>query len=171
MTAAELCERRCTIDRVNVIGLNRLARQLRDIALTASQGGAQLPISMGQLAVVEAVARHPDSTVSMISKSTGLAQSWVSKIVREMSEQGVFRYSKDPHDRRQTLVRLDPEIAHQTFEDHGRLPIDDAIVGVVPHLDAVGVRRVVELLVELDDLLVERSLADADGAARHAVAG
>lgn len=157
---------------MDVIRLNRLARQLRDIALAASQGGAELPISMGQLAVIEAVARRPDSTVSMISKSTGLAQSWVSTIVREMSAQGVVRYGKDPRDRRQTLVRLDAEIARQTFEDRGTLPVDDAVAGVVSHLDAAGVRRVMQLLVELDDLLVERSPADAaDGAAGPAVAG
>jgi DNA-binding MarR family transcriptional regulator len=150
---------------VDVIRLNRLARQLREIALKASQGGAELPISVGQLAVVEAVARNPDSTVSMISKSTGLAQSWVSKIVRELSDQGVFAHSKDPHDRRQTRVRLDPEIHRQTFEDHGVRPIDDAVADIASHLDATGVRRVTELLVELDGLLLGSQQAEVGTAA------
>jgi DNA-binding MarR family transcriptional regulator len=141
------------IRAVDVIRLNRLARQLREIALQASQGGAELPISVAQLAVVEAVARNPDSTVSMISKSTGLAQSWVSKIVRELSDQGVFAHSKNPHDRRQTRVRLDAEIRRQTFENHGARAIDDALARNAPHLDASGVRRVIELLAELDGLL------------------
>jgi DNA-binding MarR family transcriptional regulator len=146
---------------VDVIRLNRLARQLREIALKASQGGAELTISASELAVVETVARTPDSTISEISRSTGLAQSWVSTIVREMSEQGVFQHSKDPNDRRQTRVRLDPEIHRRTLEDYGTRPIDEAVAGAAPHLDGPSVQRVKTLLVELDQLLTESAEAPA----------
>ena len=152
---------------VDVIRLNRLARQLREIALKASQEGAELSISVGELAVIETVARNPDSTISEISRRTGLAQSWVSKIVRELSEDGVFHHGKDPNDRRQTRVRLDPEIQRRTVEDYGARPIDEAVADAAPHLDAAGVKRVKELLVELDRLLVQSPQAELG----HAVIG
>lgn len=147
----------CSIREVDVLQLNRLARQLREIALKASQGGADLPISVGELAILENVARHPNSTISEISRSTGLAQSRVSKVVRELSEEGVFQHSKDPNDRRQTRVQLDAKVQRQTFEDHGSRPIDEALSDAVPHLDAAGVKRVKELLAELSGLLAEKT--------------
>jgi DNA-binding MarR family transcriptional regulator len=137
---------------VDVIRLNRLARRLREIALKASQGGAELPISVGELSVVEAVARTPDSSISELSRASGLAQSWVSKIVRELSEQGVFQQTKDPDDRRQTRIRLTPEIHHRAFHEYGARPIGEAVSEAAPHLDARGVQRVKELLLELDQL-------------------
>jgi DNA-binding MarR family transcriptional regulator len=142
---------------VDVIRLNRLARRLREIALKASQGGAELPISVGELSVVEAVARTPDSAISEISRTTGLAQSWVSAIVRDLSQQGVFQQTKDPNDRRQTRVRLDPEIRRTSFEDYGTRPIDHAVMQAAPHLDASGLQRVKQLLAELDQLLADGS--------------
>jgi DNA-binding MarR family transcriptional regulator len=146
----------CSIREVDVLQLNRLARQLREIALKASQGGADLPISVGELAILENVARYPNSTISEISRSTGLAQSRVSKVVRELSEEGVFHHSKDPNDRRQTRVRLDAKVRRQTFEDYGSRPIDEALSDAVSHLDAAGVERVKELLAELSGLLEEK---------------
>jgi DNA-binding MarR family transcriptional regulator len=138
---------------VDAIRLNRLARRLREIALKASQGGAEVPLSVGELAVFEAVARTPDSTISEISRATGLAQSWVSTIVRDLSQQRVVQQTKAAEDRRQTRVRLDPEVHRLSFEDYGARPIDGAVIEVAPHLDASGVQRVTELLLELDQLL------------------
>jgi hypothetical protein len=63
-------------------------------------------------------------------------------------------------------VRLDPEIHRQTFEDHGVRPIDDAVADIASHLDATGVQRVTELLVELDGLLLGDPQSAPDSAAR-----
>jgi DNA-binding MarR family transcriptional regulator len=138
---------------VDVLRLNRLARQLREVALKASQSGEELPVSMGDLAVLESVARNPGSTISEISRSTGLAQSRISKVVQELTEHGVFECSKDPNDRRQTRVRLHPAAHQQTFEDYGRRPVDAALAEAFPSLGRAEVARATELLSELTDLL------------------
>lgn len=141
---------------MDVRRLNRLARQLREIALKASQDGEELPISVGQLAVFEDVARWPDSTISDIVRRTGLAQSRVSKVVGELAEEDVFLVGRDAKDKRQTRVSLDPKVRRQTFEEYGLRPIDGMVAKAAPHLSDAEVRRVIELLAELDALLQPR---------------
>ena len=138
---------------MDVLRLNRLARQLREIALKASQAGAELPVSVGELTVIENVARRPDSTISDISRSTGLAQSRVSKVVQDLAEKGVFQCRKDANDRRQTRVRLHPAVREQTFEEYGKRSVDRALADAFPCLDTAAVTRAVALLGELADLL------------------
>ena len=133
--------------------LIRLARQLREIALKASQGGGDLPLSIGELAIVENVARHPDSAITEIARSTGLAQSRVSRVVQELSNEGVLQLWKDPKDRRQTRVRLDPDIYRQTFEEYSSRTITQALGDATPHLTPAERERASELLAELADLL------------------
>ncbi|MFC7273491.1 MarR family winged helix-turn-helix transcriptional regulator [Paractinoplanes rhizophilus] len=151
---------------MDVFQLNRLARRLREIALRASQEGAELPISVGELAILEHVARFPGSTISEISRSTGLAQSRVSKVVRELSDDGVFQHAADPEDRRRTRVRLDPRVRHQTFDEYGSRPIDAALAAAAPHLDAAGLARVQELAAELAGLLTPQPAADQPASTR-----
>lgn len=138
---------------VEVRRLNRLSRQLREIALRASQDDEELPLSAGELVIVEHVARHPGSTISAIARETGLAQSRVSTVVRHLSDERVFVCSKDSKDRRQTLVALSPEVAVQAFEEFGSRPVDGALATVVPHLSGDQAVRVVSLLDELADLM------------------
>lgn len=138
---------------VDVFRLHRLSRQLREVALKASQGGAELPVSVGDLAVLENVARNPNSAINEISRSVGLAQSRVSKVVRELTEAGVFQCSTDPKDRRQTRVRLHPAAHRKTFEEYGKRPIEPALAAAFPYLDAASVARAEELLGELSALL------------------
>jgi DNA-binding MarR family transcriptional regulator len=138
---------------VEVRRLIRLARQLREIALKASQGGADLPLSIGELAIVENVARHPDSAITEIARSTGLAQSRVSRVVQDLSTEGVLQFWKDPRDRRQTLVRLDPEVRRQTLEDYSSRTIAEALTEATPHLSPAERERASQLLSELADLL------------------
>lgn len=154
----------CTIRQVDVLRLHRLARQLREIALKASQDGAELPISVGDLAVLEIIARNPNSAISEISRSVGLAQSRVSKVVHELTEAGVLQSGKDPNDRRQTRVRLHPTAQRQTFEEYGRRPVDAALADAFPHLDAASVARAMELLGELSDLLDKGSTSSTETA-------
>lgn len=138
---------------MDVVRLNALSRQLREIAFAASQGSGDLDISVAQLAVIETVARTPGSTVATITRTTGLAQSWVSTIVQEMAGAGVFVLAKDPDDRRRTRVSLSPDAARLTFDDRGTRSVDSGLAHTVPQLDENGVRRVVELLTELESLL------------------
>jgi DNA-binding MarR family transcriptional regulator len=138
---------------MDVLHLNRLARLLREVALRASQNGQELPISASELAVIENVARHPDSTISAISHSTGLAQSRVSTIVRDLTDEGVLEQRKLPPDRRETRVRLNPTTESQAFDEFGARPVDEALSGAAPHLSAEEVARVLLLLEELLNLL------------------
>ena len=148
---------------MDVVRLNALSRQLREIALGASRGHGDLDISVAQLAVIETVARAPGSTVATITRTTGLAQSWVSTIVREMTEAGVFVIGKDPDDRRRTRVSLSPDAARLTFDDRGTRSIDAGLAQAVPHLREQQVRRVVDLLTELESLLRPDATRAADG--------
>jgi DNA-binding MarR family transcriptional regulator len=133
---------------MDVLELNRLARLLREVALKASQNGQELPISASELAVIENVARHPDITISEISHNTGLAQSRISTIVRDLTGEGVLLQRKVPPDRRQTRVRLDPSVEAQTFDEFGARPIDAVLSGVAPHLSPDDVSNLIRLLEE-----------------------
>jgi DNA-binding MarR family transcriptional regulator len=130
-----------------------LARQLREIALKASQDGDDLPLSIGELAIVEHVARNPDSAINEIARGTGLAQSRVSRVVRELGDEGVFHLWKNPQDRRETRVRLDPNTYRQTVDDYSSRPITTALTEATPHLNKAERERVNQLLIELADLL------------------
>lgn len=134
---------------MDVLQLNRLARLLREVALRASQNGQELPISASELAVIENVARHPDVTIGEISHNTGLAQSRVSAIVRDLTAEGVLVQRKVPPDRRQTRVRLDPRAESQMFDEFGARPVDDALSGAAPHLSPEEVTRLLLLLEEV----------------------
>lgn len=138
---------------VDVRRLNRLARQLREVALRASQNNQDLPLSASELMVVEHVARHPGSTITAIARETGLAQSRVSAVVRQLADERVFDCGKDDADRRQTRVQLAPQVAVQVFEEFGSRPIGDALAAVVPHLTASDAGRVDQLLEELATLM------------------
>jgi DNA-binding MarR family transcriptional regulator len=133
--------------------LIRLARQLREIALKASQDGDDLPLSIGELAIVEHVARNPDSAITEIARGTGLAQSRVSRVVRELGGEGVFHLVKNPQDRRETRVRLDPNTYRQTVEDYSSRPISQALAEATPYLSKAERERAGKLLTELADLL------------------
>ncbi|HEX3783624.1 MAG TPA: MarR family transcriptional regulator [Pseudonocardiaceae bacterium] len=138
---------------MDVQRLNRLARQLREIALKASQDGAELPISFGELAVVESVARNPDSTITDIVRGTELAQSRVSRVVHALAADGVFITTRDPNDRRQTRVRLDPKVRKQMFEDFGSRSVSAALAETSPRLSDENIARAEQLLDELADLI------------------
>lgn len=133
--------------------LNRLSRQLREIALRASQNNKDVPLSAGELIVVEYVARHPASTITAIARDTGLAQSRVSTLVHRLADEHVFVCSKDEKDRRQTRVQLLPEVATQVFEEFGSRPIDGALTTVAPHLSTRDAKRIIVLLDELATLM------------------
>jgi len=138
---------------MDVRRLNRLARQLREVALRASQDNQDLPLSASELMIVEHVARHPGSTITAIARETGLAQSRVSTVVRQLVMEHVFDCSKDEADRRQTHVRLSPQAAVQAFEESGSRLIDDALTTVAPHLATSDADRINQLLDELATLM------------------
>jgi DNA-binding MarR family transcriptional regulator len=150
--------------KIDVIALSRLARILREVALDASQGGHDLPVTAGELTIVEAVARRPGSSIRELCEATGLAQSWVSTLTRQLADKGVVVLEVDPADRRRTMARLAPEAARRTFEQEGRRPIGEAWTRSLPHLDPRDAARVEALLAEVHAIVVARGDTSADPA-------
>ncbi|MBX9152085.1 MarR family winged helix-turn-helix transcriptional regulator [Rhodococcus qingshengii] len=138
---------------MDVVKLNQLARRLRDIALAASQSGRELPVSVSELAVLEAVARKPDMTITALSDATGYAQSRVSKLVTALAADGVVQTIGDPSDRRRTVVRLTPDAHREAFEEYGTRDVTAAIAAAATHLTPGEVDRAVRLTEELATLL------------------
>ncbi|MFT2712850.1 MarR family winged helix-turn-helix transcriptional regulator [Clavibacter sp. Sh2126] len=149
---------------IDVVALSRLARILREVALDASQGGRDLPVTGGELALIEAVARQPDSTIRRLCETTGLAQSWVSTLARQLADKGVLRLEADPADGRRTLVRLAPETARRALHEEGRRPIGDALTRALPHLDAADAAELERLLTRAHALIAPGRIRDAERA-------
>ncbi|MFT2753694.1 MarR family winged helix-turn-helix transcriptional regulator [Clavibacter sp. Sh2088] len=149
---------------IGVVALSRLARILREVALDASQGGRALPITGGELTLIEAVARQPGSTIRELCQATGLTQSWVSTLARQLSDKGVVRLEADPADRRRTRVRLDPETARRALHEEGRRPVGDALTRALPHLDASDAAELERLLARVHALVAPGCERDAGSA-------
>jgi len=149
---------------LDVVALSRLARILREVALDASQAGHDLPVTGGELALVEAVARQPGSTIRELCATTGLAQSWVSTLARQLADKGVVQLEADPADRRRTLVRLTPETARRALHEEGRRPIGDALTRALPHLDAGDAAELERLLARAHALVAPARGRDAEAA-------
>jgi len=86
--------------------LHRLARTLREVALLATENTGDDRVNAGELAVLEDIARNPGSTISDITRRTGLAQSLVSRITHGMAGGGALTIQPDSSDRRRVHVDL-----------------------------------------------------------------
>ncbi|MEZ0094908.1 MarR family winged helix-turn-helix transcriptional regulator [Streptacidiphilus sp. EB129] len=89
--------------------LYQLGRRLAEIAL-ADMGADELDLAPGEFLVLQDLTLNGRSSVSDITKRTGLAQSRVSTGVRALTTRGWTRTEADPNDGRRTLVDLTPEI-------------------------------------------------------------
>lgn len=113
--------------------LHRLARELREIALRATENTGDDRINAGELAVLEDIARHPHSAINEVTRRTGLAQSLVSRITRAMADAGAVIIEPDPSDRRKVRVSLD-EATRAAALDRADNPATEAIAAAVPTL-------------------------------------
>src|SRR5690606_20099066 len=113
--------------------LHRLARELREIALRATGNTGEDRINAGELAVMEDIARHPRSAISVITRRTGLAQSLLSRITRAMAGAGAVVIEPDPSDRRKVRVSLH-ESTRAAALDRADIPVAEAIAATLPML-------------------------------------
>lgn len=88
--------------------LHRLARDLRAIALLATENPGAARVNAGELAVLEDIVRNPGSTIAEITRRTGLAQSLVSRITRALADGGALSIAADAVDRRKVRIELAP---------------------------------------------------------------
>lgn len=132
--------------------LYRLIRQLRTLAGAATGSDSASASSPSVIAVVEDLARHPDSSITEIVGRTGLVQSMVSTAVAQLRTDGVLRTAPDPRDRRRTLVSMAPAAAAAPLPCAGRT-VDDALRDVRPELDENRRAEVVHHLERIAALL------------------
>lgn len=129
--------------------LHKLARRLREVALAASNGDDEAPVSASELAIVEDVAHHPGTSIGEITRRTGLAQSLVSRTVVALRDAGVFTTEADTMDRRKLLVSIDSHTRLGLLQERGARPVEAALVGALPGLEAEQLPRVIAMLEEL----------------------
>ncbi|WP_427174736.1 MarR family winged helix-turn-helix transcriptional regulator [Arthrobacter sp. 92] len=114
--------------------LHRLARALREIAVSATADPGEPRVSTGQLAIAEDISYHPRTSVGEIAARTGLAQSFVSRTIVRMGTAGTVRTEADPADRRRSLISINPALQANDFQSRGRRPITSAIRAAFPGL-------------------------------------
>lgn len=104
---------------------------------------------------------HPDSAINEIAERTGFPQSHVSSSVAALRDGGALVASRDPADRRRTLVRAAPDIERRAAR-LADAPVDDAVAAAIDADDP----RVVSEVVAMLEALAHRLLAPPDGDAR-----
>ncbi len=107
--------------------------------------------------IVQDVTAHPDSAIGDIAERTGLAQSFVSKTVVRLREQGVFEVSQDARDGRRTLVAVRPgSAARKQVPDTSR-SIEEGVRVVLPNVTEAQMNRILlGLSVLADEILGDR---------------
>jgi DNA-binding MarR family transcriptional regulator len=131
---------------MNAGELHHLARVLRDIAIRATSDPGELPVSPGDLAIIEDISHHRDTPLGDIAKRTGLAQSLVSKTVARMRDAGVVRTKVDTDDRRRVLIAIDPKMRKGLFRTRAARPIEPAIRGQLQHATDAELAAIVTML-------------------------
>ena len=143
---------------MNIAELHRLVRVLREIASSSTGYTGDRQMSAGMVAIVQDVTGHPDSAIGDIAERTGLAQSFVSKTVVRLREQGIFQVSQDPRDGRRTLVAVRPGSAARKQVPDTSMPIEEGVRAVFPELtDAQMNRIMLGLSVLADEILGDRT--------------
>lgn len=132
--------------------LHRLARTLREVALLATENTGDDRVNAGELAVLEDIARNPGSTISDITRRTGLAQSLVSRITRGMADVGALTIQPDSSDRRRVRVDLKPSTRMMILQRASN-NISVAVAATTPRLSASERRALEHHLAEADRLL------------------
>lgn len=115
--------------------LHRLARDLRTIALVATENTGPDRVNAGELSVLEDIARNPGATIAEITRRTGLAQSLVSRITRAMAHAGALTIDPDSNDRRKVRIDLDPD-TRAIVLDRANNSISEAIAASTPTLSS-----------------------------------
>jgi DNA-binding MarR family transcriptional regulator len=132
--------------------LFRLARLLREVALSAARDPDEPPAPPGLVAIVDDIARHDGTSVGEIAARTGLAQSLVSKTVARLRDAGVVDVGQDATDRRRTRIAITGTARSQVFAARGGRTVTSALRDHFPDLSA---KRVAEAEALLDQLATD----------------
>ena len=116
---------------------------MRDHAVPAEDLG-RFTISVRSV-LIDAI-EHPDSAIGGIAERTGFPQSHVSSSVAALRDGGALVTSRDPADRRRTLVRAAPDIEWRAAARLADAPVDDAVAAAIDADDPRVVSEVVAML-------------------------
>jgi DNA-binding MarR family transcriptional regulator len=107
--------------------LHKLARDLRDLAISATSDAAQGRPNAAEVLVAMDLFEHSPTTVGEIATRTGVAQSQVSAVASSLHAAGVVTREADPRDRRRALLVV-PQAARKEFgSDRARRGIEAVI--------------------------------------------
>lgn len=95
---------------VELILLGRTLMKIGEQALPAPASGAPLGGERTVVIVMADIYEHEDTTVTEVSRRTGLPQSAVSGAVARLREVGSVLARPDPADRRRQLLRRNPDL-------------------------------------------------------------
>ncbi|WP_353544527.1 helix-turn-helix domain-containing protein [Deinococcus xinjiangensis] len=138
---------------MNAGELHRLTRYLRDLATEATRLPGEDKPSPGLIAVVEDLVRYPNSTISEIVGRVGLAQSFVSKTISELRENGLVQTEIVPEDRRKVRVKIVSSQHEDILRPRGENSFSEALLRSRPNLTGKQIERTDELLEELFKIL------------------
>lgn len=131
--------------------LHRLGRRLIELSAQVTGEAGDLSLTPGEAAVLEAVIRNPDSSITDIHRHTGFVQSHVSASVSRLKARALVEVVSDPSDARRTRVRISEAALHAITRRASRQA--DQVLG-----DAIGdparEKRINELIDELAGLLM-----------------
>ena len=134
---------------MNVAQLHKLSRRLRELALEVSGEESEERVSVSELAIVEDVANHPNTSVGDIAKRTGLAQSLVSRTVATTRDAGVFTTDADPADGRKLQVTIESKTRSRLFRERGARSIEEKLAQVLPNTTPSDLKKAVAMLEKL----------------------
>jgi DNA-binding MarR family transcriptional regulator len=141
---------KCIVADMDGGQLHRLGRRLIELSRVATGQAGDPALTAGQVAVLEDVIKHPDSSVNEIRERTGFVQSHVSVSVAKLKVRGIIETEPDPFDKRRIQVRVAAD-AMDAIAQRANRDIDTAVTEAVT--DPERARRVIDLLDELAALL------------------
>jgi DNA-binding MarR family transcriptional regulator len=138
------------MEAMELVQLGRRLARIGEHVLRGSGDVAAPPLGLSM--VLQDVFSHPDSSVTSITRRTGLPQSYVSESVARLRDQGLVVTDVDPADRRRTLVRTSPEHL-QVVADKGTASVDAALAQAFAENDPIKARALIKALADMSERL------------------
>jgi DNA-binding MarR family transcriptional regulator len=126
--------------------LYRLARFLREVALSVTTDPGEGRPSLALMAITEDIAHHGETTIGEVAGRTALAQSLVSKTVAELRDAGVLATRADDSDRRRTRISISDAARSELFATRAARGVTAALQERLPHLPPERIAAVETLL-------------------------
>jgi DNA-binding MarR family transcriptional regulator len=133
---------------VEALDLIVLGRQLGKIGEHALRGGPASQMTNGRALVLRDVFANPQSSVSAITRRTGLPQSYVSESIAALRDDGIVETSPDPQDRRRTLATVS-RTHRRRVADRASVPVDAALAEQIGEKRASVALPLLQRLAEL----------------------